>query len=70
MLVTSCLLQYFMSQESGLKNNAASKGLTKVSTMKVLLIEVWAKLKEPMKAGKAEGMNVMDVVMFGQNCLP
>ena len=44
-----------MSQKSGLKNDASSKDLTKVSTMKGLLTEVWAKLKEPVKAGKAKG---------------
>ena len=49
-----------MSQKSGLKNDASSKDLSKVSAMKGLLTEVWAKLKEPVKAGKAEGMNVMD----------
>lgn len=59
-----------MSQKSGLKNDASSKDLTKVSAMKGLLTEVWAKLKEPVKAGKAEGMNVMDVMVFGQNCPP
>lgn len=70
MLVTSCLLQYFMSQEFGLKNDASSKDLTKMSTMKRLLTEVWEKLKDPMKAGKAQGMNAMDAVVFGQNCPP